>query len=111
MIKFIKKIVGAKIKEVKEVHDYWQIVTDRGIISIYNACSFQIEGRSFGLNELDKHEIGNNLIIACEIKENEYLRFNVDDRYIIEVSLLDEAYIGPEAVAVNFNSGETMVIN
>lgn len=111
MSNVIKGLINAKILGIEKVYDYWQVCTDKGMINIYNPVKFvSQQNESRDLDETCIEELVKHNIINLVFKTLECIRFEVDDKKVIIVSLAEIDYIGPEAVSIHFNSGEVVVL-
>lgn len=111
MKKIIQDLVGSKTKSFKGVFDYWQLVTDIGIINIYNPfnCFFS-KGYDTKLKEVNRKDLLNTVIVNIDFQTKEYFNFILENNIKLEVSLLDDDYTGPEAISIHYNTGELIVI-
>ncbi len=48
-------------------------------------------------------------IVNIEYKPKAFLKIELDDKTFIEITLSEEDYTGPEAISLNYNTGEVIV--
>lgn len=110
MGKTINDIIGAKINSIVEVYDYWQVITNKGTINIYNPSKYITpQGNEFKLKEVEKQDLVSSIVTNVEFDAEKYLKIEMDHMKTIEISLLVEDYCGPEAISVHFSTGEILV--
>jgi hypothetical protein len=109
MIESMSGLNNARILRIQKSHDYWQIMTDRGIINIYNPVRYCTETGSFlDLEHLQFGDIVNHAvtnIIECEKR----LCFELDNDSSVIISLANSDYCGPEAFDIHLDSGTIIV--
>jgi hypothetical protein len=104
-------MINAKITGVSFTHDYFQIVTNKYILSVYNPIKYKTISNVYSdLHDFCLSHIVSRSIIEVIPKETEVC-FELDNKCFITVSLADEDFRGPEAASVCFTSGEIMVIS
>ena len=109
MQKTIQDIVGAKIQSFRDVYDYWQIITDKGTINIYNPFKYHtLQGHHFEIKEV-KEDLVNAIVTNVAFMTRKYLQLELNHEKILETSLAEEAYTGPEAISIQYNTGEIIV--
>ena len=110
MPKAIKNLVGTRILGIQWIYDYWQIITDTCGINVYNPVKYYMSTNQYHeLSEIKIGDIIGHTITEEENKKSCYMRFKLDTGATIEISLADKDYNGPEAVNINFDSGEIYV--
>ena len=110
MGKIIKDLIGAKIIETIEVYDYKQIVTDMGIISLFNPVKcYMLQGRALGFAEI-VNELENLKITGVFFQQCSFLKFEINNQLIVDISLKDGDYSGPESTVINFFTGEIVSV-
>ena len=103
-------IVGAMIQSIDQVYDYKQIVTDKGTISIYNPLKcYSTTGNEIELSEILERELENTVVTKIEFETEKYLRLELDYEIILEISLVRDDYYGPEAIIIDYKTGEIIV--
>lgn len=90
----IEKLIGAEITEIQHIHDYFQILTDKGTINIY-------------VNAEISDSIVNCKIVGIEYNEN-YMRFDLDNNQSVIIPLDSQDNL-PEYFSVHLNTGEIIV--
>ena len=104
----MKDIIGAKILSLDEIYDYWQIVTDKGTINIYNPSKYFISKENYlGINEVD--DIVNAIVKNILYESMNYFKIELNNGRIFETSLLKGDYTGPEAISIHYKTGEIIV--
>lgn len=103
-------MLGSRIEKVEEVYDYWQWVTDKGSINIYNPFEFSSKGNRIRNKEVITKDSFNEVIINVDFVANLYVTFVFSNDIKLKVSLLDEDYTAPEAISIHFKTGELIVI-
>lgn len=89
MGKTISDMVGAIIQNFVEVCDYRQIVTDKGIINIYNPLKYYTpRGNQIELTEAQGRDLINTVVTNVEFETEKYLRFEMNHEKILETSLV-----------------------
>jgi hypothetical protein len=112
MKKSLLDLVGAKVQNFEEVLDYWQLVTDKGTINIYNPAKFLTsQGNHIEMKEVAQLNFTNIIIKNVYLEIEKIFRLEFSDEKVLETSLEDKDYYGPEAISIHYNSGETIVIN
>jgi hypothetical protein len=102
----LTKVEQAVITNVELVHDYFQIVSTKFILNIYNP--FHVKYNNITTNN---HEmLLGKIIKTVELTEKKALVLELKDNIFICISLADYDYLGPEAVQITFNTGEIIVI-
>lgn len=91
-------LMGAVVKELCPVHDYWQLATDRSKVMINNP--FQIMRRGEVLLCSQYNAVQEQTIIAEEYVEGELYQITLTDDISIKISLQAEDYTCPEGVAI-----------
>ena len=110
MEKTVQDMVGAKIQSFEEVCDYWQIVTDKGTINIYNPSKYCTpQGNHLEMKDVKEEDLINAIVTNVTFEPAKYLKFELNHEKILKTSLEEEAYTGPEAVSIHYNTGETIV--
>lgn len=89
----LEKLINSKITEINHIHDYWQILTNKGIINIYGNVNSEIF-----------HSITNCIITGVQYNEN-YIRFDLNNNQSVMISL-DSPDSLPEYFSVYLNTGE-----
>ena len=89
-------LMGAVVKELCPVHDYWQLVTDKPKVMINNP--FQIMRRGEVLLCSKFNAVQEQTIIAEEYVDREFYRIMLTDDISIKISLQVEDYTCPEGV-------------
>ena len=106
-----QKLIGSKIQRFVQVYDYWQLITDKGSINIYNPFKFYYcNGNRIDQTREKMENLLDEVIINVFFETKVYIRFVLNNKVEIYVSLLDDDYTGPEAVSIRFNTGELFVI-
>ncbi|MDH6670713.1 hypothetical protein ACXFAU_16655 [Paenibacillus glucanolyticus] len=100
------KIEQAVITNVEQVHDYFQIVSTKFTLNIYN--SFYVKYNNMTSNDYEM--LVGKVIKTIELTEKEALVLELKDKIYICISLANEDYLGPEAVHIKFNTGEVIII-
>jgi hypothetical protein len=108
MPKTINDLVGAIVLNIIEVHDYIQIVTNKFGINIYNPFKLYIKDDENSV-KIQKRDLINTIITSIEFRSEEYFCIEMDNKKILETSLLEKDYSGPEAFDIHFISGEIIV--
>ena len=104
-------MTDSKILNISSIYDYWQINTNEFVISIYNP--FMIEGRNNKLMSIDKEKIDiiiGGIITNVIFQEGKQLMFELDNYKKLYILLKDEDYSRPEALCLNYKSGEIIVV-
>ena len=110
MVKSINDMIGAVIFDFVEIHDYKQIVTDKGIINLYNPVRCYLQhGDSMSFMKALKIS-SNHVITRIVLETNEHLIFEICDKIIVDLSLNTDECLGSEAASIHFDTGETMVV-
>jgi hypothetical protein len=111
MGKTIQDMVGAKIQTFKKVFDYWQIVSDKGIINIYNPSKYFAlpQENYFEMKEVKERDLVNAIITNVIFETGKYLKLELNYEKVIETSLIEGDYMGPEAISISYNTGEIIV--
>lgn len=90
-----------RITDIRQVADYYQVITDVSCINIYNPVQWiPDQQRCTGCN-----------IIGITVKEQQVLSFQLETDAEIRVSLLDSDFTGPEACSMTFADGTCIVID
>lgn len=108
--KRITDVIESKIVSVTNIFDYWQIQTDKCVINIYNPIEHEIKGTQLLFREMPNDDLS-GLPITNILLKPEYVIIEVNTKYRIYISLRDDDYNGPEAMGIQFDSGEILVIN
>lgn len=85
------KLIGAKITGINHIYDYFQILTDKGIVNIYVDTEIS-------------DSIVNCKIVDIEYGEN-YIRFDLDNNQSVIISPNSPDNL-PEYFSVYLNTGE-----
>lgn len=101
-------LMGAAVKELCPVHDYWQLVTDKPKVMINNP--FQIMRRGEVLLCSKFNAVQEQTIIAEEYVDGEFYRIMLTDDISIKISLQAEDYTCPEGVAIMDSNEGTFVV-
>ena len=111
VVKTLYDMRNAKITEVIFIYDYWQIITDKYRVSIYNPLKYKTRINEYS-NFCDIYisSIINHIIVDVKLIETE-LVFELDNKCFVAILLSDEDYSEPEAASVCFKTGEIMVIS
>jgi len=88
MPKTINDLVGAIVLNIIDVHDYIQIVTNEFGINIYNPYNCYIKNKKNGVN-IKRKDLINTVITSIEFRTEEYFRIEMDNKKILETSLLE----------------------
>ena len=105
----LKGLINAQIIGIQQIHDYWQVMTDKGGINIYNPVNYYTVNNDCYNLELLSDGIINQIIIDVAFWELKYLSFELDNKNSIKVSLVDNDYSGPEAFEIWLDTGEIIV--
>lgn len=87
----LEKLIGAEITGIKRIHDYRQILTDKGTVNIY------------GSSEISDYAV-NRTITGVQYNDD-YLRFDLDNKQSVMISL-DSPDGLPEYFSVYLDTGE-----
>ncbi len=110
MDKILNRLKNAKIIGVQQIHDYWQVITDKGGINIYNPVTYcSVDNDCHDLGHLQIDDILDHIIVEITVERFKYLSFKLDNQGSITVSLADNDYNGPEAFDVHLDTGEIIV--
>jgi hypothetical protein len=110
MDKVLNNLKNTKIIGIQQIHDYWQIITDKGGINIYNPVKYYTANNDcYDLGYLQIGDILNHTIVEITAEEQKYLSFKLDNQSSIAVSLADNDYNGPEAFDIHLDTGEIIV--
>jgi len=110
MEKTIQDIVGAEIKSVEEVFDYWQIVTDKGTINMYNPYKFFIpEGNNSEMMEAKAANLKNAIVTKVIFEKDQHLKLELNHQKVLVISLAEQDYTGPEAISIHYSTGEIII--
>ncbi len=87
-------IKNKKVKHFLKIHDYFQIYfEDDYILTIFN----KFDSKNITFIDSDNNIVDD--IVVLEVIENlEFIKIIFSNNSYIEVSLKDEAYLGPEAM-------------
>lgn len=100
-------LVGATVKALCSVHDYWQLITDQPIVTINNP--FQVIYND-EIVTCDRYSIVQGQKIMDEkYVENGYYEITLTSNISIKISLSPEDYTCPEGVYI-YNSNEGLFI-
>lgn len=93
-------LIGLLIKQITQIEDYIQIGFDNGIIlNVFNSYSYD-GGVLFNITNAE-------VVSVTELQD--YIEIKINDSGVLKVDLTDEAYQGPEALAL-IREGEPPVI-
>ena len=95
MTEEINSLINAEITDTYQLHDYWQIITDKGIINVYS----QVNSDVFDTLKDCK-------IIELEFAVSNYFCITLDNKQSIVISLRDEII---EHFSIYLKTGETIV--
>ncbi|KJS23589.1 MAG: hypothetical protein VR72_00285 [Clostridiaceae bacterium BRH_c20a] len=110
MDKVLTSLRNAKIVGIQQIHDYWQVITDKGGINIYNPVKYYTtDNDCHDLENSQLDDILNHVIVGITAEELKYLSFELDNNSLITVSLADNDYNGPEAFDIHLDTGEIIV--
>ena len=101
-------LMGAVVKELCPVHDYWQLVTDKPRAMINNP--FEIMRRGEVLLCSQYNAVREQTILAEEYVEGELYQITLTDDISIKISLRAEDYTCPEGVAITDSSAGMFVV-
>lgn len=113
----MEDLKGCKVKDISKVHDYYQIYTDRCIISIYNLFTIDLNNKKIEYMKIDDFIKNNiNVIKNCYIKEyiikeNDKFTIVLSSGVSINVLIDNHSYTGAESVSLNFNNDKFIIIN
>jgi hypothetical protein len=107
--KILNGLRNAKIVGIQQTHDYWQIITDKGGVNIYNSVKYCTNDGAFELKYLPLLDILNRFIVNITVEDTEYMNFELDNKSLIKISLADNDYNGPEAFDIHLDTGEIIV--
>jgi|GEM_PF-2656858 len=111
MAKPLDELKNATIQGMLKVQDYWQMITDKGNISIYNPVEYRTEaGARFDLEQLRLKDIGNRVVVNVIDEDETQLCFELDGGSSIVISLAEEDWWGPEALCACLHSGVIVVV-
>ena len=100
-------LTGAVVKGLYPVCDYWQLVTDAPIVTIYNPFRVLEGGRALPPPEYGR--LCGRRITAEEYLEEAYYRLTLEHGAELCVSLRPRDYTCPEGVYL-FNSNEGLFV-
>lgn len=101
---------NAKIVGIQQIHDYWQVITDKGGINIYNPVKYYTADNDWhDLGHFQLDNILDHIIVDITAEALKYLSFELDNKSSIKVSLADYDCNGPEAFDIHLNTGEVIV--
>jgi len=102
---------NAKIFGLLKVQDYWQMITDKGNISIYNPMEYRTAaGARLDLEQLRLGDIVDRIVVNVIDEDETQLCFELDGGSSVVISLAEEDYDGPEALCADLYSGVTVVM-
>lgn len=101
-------LMGAVVKELCPVHDYWQLVTDRPKVMINNP--FQVMHGGEVLLCSKYNAVQEQTIIAEECVDGKFYRITLTDDISIKISLRAEDYTCPEGVTITDSNEGTFVV-
>lgn len=110
MLKTIQDLKDARIESFNQTYDYWQIFLDTSIINIYNP--FKIldnDGNSLQIDEKIQTKLVGLKIINIIDEPNKCIEFILNKNKKLVISIAKEDYSMPEALEINFKSGEFIV--
>ena len=107
----LTKLENLTITEIKRVHDYWQIYTDKGGININNPIVYIKFNKRYELTNSIIDAIIGKKIVRVKVKEFKFISLVMENKGELIISLLDDDYSCPEAMEIYLNSGEIIVIN
>jgi hypothetical protein len=103
-------LTNAKITMITIVHDYLQISTNKGSISILNSFKYgKTEESCENWEQSISSDIVDKAIEEIVFEEHEYIDFKLSNKNTIRISLADNDYRGPEAIIVHLNTGVIIV--
>ncbi len=106
----LSNLKNTKIIGIQQVHDYWQIITEKAGINIYNPVKFYTtDNNGYDLWQLQIKDILNHIIVEIAMEDQKYIGFILDNQISITVSLADNDYNGPEAFDIHLDTGEIIV--
>ncbi|MFC4766977.1 hypothetical protein [Effusibacillus consociatus] len=117
MGKSINDIINCKISKVQRVFtngtfDFWDILTDKCSIGIYNPVTYgKTVDKQEQLDDHNKDRLLNHVIKNVVIKNGQCLIFELDSSEIIHISLREADFKTPEAAEIHFQTGEIMIID
>jgi hypothetical protein len=101
-------MINSEIKDIIKVHDYWQIITDKVIINIYNPY---IISNKIGENLKQPYEDLINIKIKnITYKDNVEYCIELFDGYCIKILLDNDSYVGSEALEICSNDSEFIMV-
>lgn len=110
MGKIVEDIIGAKVQRFEGIYDYWHIITDKGIINIYNPSKYYTTQEKYlEIKDVKEEDLINAIVTNITFKTTRYLKFELNNKNILKTSLKEEDYTGPEAVSVHYNTGDVIV--
>lgn len=103
-------LVSAKIKQVKRETDSYILMMDKGILTCYNPIVCYINNHLNGSRVVDIECIQNEYVCDIVYVQKICLRFYLTQQKVLELSLKDDDYAGPEAACLYTDSGELIVL-
>lgn len=91
----INSLINAEITDIYQLHDYWQVITDKGIINVYSQVNSDVFDTVKGCR-----------IIELELSESNYFCIKSDNKQSIVISLKDDIV---EHFSIHLKTGETIV--
>lgn len=101
-------IIGYKLTGFEQVHDYWQLKFENGILSIFTKFNFDGFSNSTSATEILKAL--SELTVVDAYYDDIALSIDFGGLYIL-ASLKQEDYTGPEAICWYGPENEIMVFN
>ena len=111
MNKSLKDMVGGDITNIISVEGYWQLKTNKFLVTIYNPLKYlTIKNELLDINMTDTEMFINSVITKVVYKERSQLILELENNRKLYILLRDNDYVGPEALSILYNSGEIIVV-
>lgn len=110
MIQSVDFLTGAVVQELRPVCDYWQLVTDGPIVSLYNPFQVFLPHQEQPSHHWDCGMVEGQAVVSECCEEDAYYQITLGNGVRLQISLRPEDYTGPEGVYIlNSNAGLFLV--
>ena len=111
MSKSLLNMVGSKILNISSIDDCWQINTDEFLVTIYNPFMVETSNSELmNVNETNINAFIDSIITNVIFQEEKQLILELDNNKKLYILLRDQDYSEPEALCLNYKSGEMIVV-
>lgn len=103
-------LTGAVVQTLCPVCDYWQLMTDGPIVSIYNPFQLFLPQQEHPVCHWDSSMVEGQTVVGECCEEDVFYQITLGNGVRLQISLRPEGYTGPEGIYIlNSNAGLFLV--